>query len=64
MGSFLVSMQELVRESLSTKLVFEVPSSAVHPAFALSSDLAINPSRIVIGDEGHFLHKPTIVPLD
>jgi len=26
--------------------------------------LALNPARIVIGDEDHFLHWPTVVPLD
>jgi len=51
-------------QSLDTKLVFDIPADAVHPAFALGSDLAVNPATIVIADEAHFLHKPTIVPLD
>jgi hypothetical protein len=51
-------------QSLDTKLVFDLPASAVHPAFALGSSLAFNPASIVIADEAHFLHKPTIVPLD
>jgi hypothetical protein len=51
-------------QSLDTKLVFDLPASAVYPAFALSSNLGFNPARIVIADEAHFLHKPTIVPLD
>jgi hypothetical protein len=25
--------------------------------------LRLNPARIVIGDEDHFLHWPTVVPL-
>jgi len=50
-------------QSLATRLVFDVPADA-HPAFALASGLAFNPARIVIGDEDHFLHKRTIVPLD
>ena len=51
-------------QSIATKLVFDIPTSAAHPAFALGSDLAFNPARIVIADEAHFLHKPTVVPLD
>jgi hypothetical protein len=51
-------------QSLDTKLVFDLPASAVHPAFALGSGLGFNPATIVIADEAHFLHKPTIVPLD
>ena len=51
-------------QSVATKLVFDIPASAAHPAFALGSELKLNPASIVIADEGHFLHKPTIVPLD
>jgi hypothetical protein len=51
-------------QSVATKLVFDIPAVAAHPAFALGSDLRFNPASIVIADEGHFLHKPTIVPLD
>jgi hypothetical protein len=51
-------------QSVVTRLVFDIPTSALHPAFALGSDLAFNPARIVIADEDHFLHKPTVVPLD
>jgi hypothetical protein len=50
-------------QPLAVTLVFDVPANA-HPAFALASNLAINPARIVIGDEQHLFHKPTIVPLD
>ena len=50
-------------QSLETKLVFELPDDVSCPGFALGSDLAINPARIVIGDEEHFLHWPTVVPL-
>jgi len=50
-------------QSLETKLVFELPEDVNFPGFALGSDLAINPARIVIGDEDHFLHWPTVVPL-
>jgi len=49
--------------SVATKLVFDVPVSAAQPAFVLGSDLKFNPASIVIADECHFLHKPTIVPL-
>jgi hypothetical protein len=51
-------------QSLETKLVFELPEDIHDPGFALSSSLALNPARIVIGDEEHFLHWPTVVPLD
>jgi hypothetical protein len=51
-------------QSVVTKLVFDIPLSAARPAFALGSDLKFNPASIVIADECHFLHKPTIVPLD
>jgi len=50
-------------QSVATKLVFDVPVSAAQPAFVLGSDLKFNPASIVIADECHFLHKPTIVPL-
>jgi hypothetical protein len=50
-------------QSLTTHLVFELPEDVDSPGFALGSDLAINPARIVIGDEEHFLHWPTVVPL-
>ena len=49
---------------LKTKLVFEIPEDVDYPGFALGSNLALNPARIVIGDEDHFLHWPTVVPLD
>jgi hypothetical protein len=51
-------------QTLETKLVFEVPESVDDPGFALGSSVAFNPARIVIGDEDHFLHWPTVVPLD
>jgi len=50
-------------QSLTTHLVFELPEDVDSPGFALGSDLAMNPARIVIGDEEHFLHWPTVVPL-
>jgi hypothetical protein len=50
-------------QSLETKLVFELPEDVSYPGFALGSDLGLNPARFVIGDEDHFLHWPTVVPL-
>jgi hypothetical protein len=50
-------------QKLETKLVFELPEDVDYPGFGLGSELAINPARIVIGDEDHFLHWPTVVPL-
>ena len=51
-------------KTLETTLVFELSQDVDYPGFALASNLAINPARIVIGDEDHFLHWPTVVPLD
>lgn len=51
-------------QNLNTKVAFELPVDVRDPGFALGSDLAINPARIVIGDEEHFLHWPTVVPLN
>jgi hypothetical protein len=51
-------------QSLETRLVFELPEDVDYPGFALRSGLTINPARIVIGDEEHFLHWPTVVTLD
>jgi hypothetical protein len=51
-------------QSVNTNLVFDLPVDINHPALALDSGLAFNPSWIVIGDEMHFLHKPTIVRLE
>jgi len=50
-------------QSLETRLVFELPTNVDYPGFALGSNLRLNPARIVIGDEDHFLHWPTVVPL-
>ncbi len=50
-------------QSLETKLIFDLPADVDYPGFALGSDLTINPARIVIGDEEHFLHRPTVVTL-
>jgi hypothetical protein len=51
-------------QSVETKLVFELPNDIDYPGFALGSNLTFNPARIVIGDQDHFLHWPTVVPLD
>ncbi len=51
-------------QSLETTLVFDLPTDVDYPGFALGSSLALNPARIVIGDEDHFLHWPTVVTLD
>jgi len=51
-------------QSLETMLVFDLPTDVDYPGFALESNLAINPARIVIGDEENFLHWPTVWPLD
>lgn len=51
-------------ESVTAKLVFDVPANVARPGFVLGSDLSFNPSSIVIADEAHFLHRPTIVVLE
>ncbi|MGA2049468.1 MAG: hypothetical protein ABSG96_17345 [Terracidiphilus sp.] len=51
-------------QSLVTTQVFDLPTDVEYPGFALGSNLAINPARIVLGDEDHFLHWPTVWPLD
>jgi len=51
-------------QTLETKLVFELRDDVDYPGFALGSSLALNPARIMLGDEDHFLHWPTVVPLD
>ena len=51
-------------QSLETTLVFNLPTDIDYPGFALASNLALNPARIVIDDEEHFLHWPTVWPLD
>jgi hypothetical protein len=50
-------------QSLETTLVFDLPTNIDYPGFALGSNLKLNPARIVIADEDHFLHWPTVVPL-
>lgn len=51
-------------QSVATKLVFDVPAGIRRPAFTLGSNLAFSPARIVLADDEHFFHKPTVVPLD
>jgi hypothetical protein len=51
-------------QSLETTLVFDLPTDVDYPGFALESNLALNPARIVLGDEDHFLHWPTVWTLD
>jgi hypothetical protein len=50
-------------QSLETTLVFDLPTDVDYPGFALSSTLVLNPARIILGDEDHFLHWPTVWPL-
>ncbi len=51
-------------QSLETTLVFNLPTEVDYPGFALGSNLTLNPARIVLGDEDHFLHWPTVWPLN
>ena len=51
-------------QSVPIKLVFDIPKNVLHPTFTLGTNLSVFPARIVIANDEHFLHKPTIVPLD
>jgi hypothetical protein len=51
-------------ESVLAKLIFDLPPDVQRPGFALESSLVLYPPRIIIGDEMHFLHKPTVTPLE
>jgi hypothetical protein len=51
-------------ETALAKLIFDLPSEVKRPGFALESSLVFYPPRIIIGDEMHFLHKPTITLLE
>ena len=51
-------------EDLVVKLVFDLPLNVEHPAFTLGNRFLLYPPRIVIADDMHFLHKPTITPLE
>lgn len=52
-------------ESVSTRLRFEVPETR-HGGLGLVVDhaYAINPGRIIIGDDEHLGHNPTIIRLE
>lgn len=51
-------------QSVNTRLVFDVPEDTRNHAFTLGTNLAVFPPRIILANDEHFLHKPTIVPLD
>jgi hypothetical protein len=51
-------------QSVATKLVFDVPADILHPAFTLGTNLSVFPPRIIIANDEHYLHKPTVVPLN
>ena len=51
-------------ETALAKLVFDLPTEVKRPGFTLESSLVFYPPRIIIGDEMHFLQKPTITPLE
>jgi hypothetical protein len=51
-------------ETVLAELIFDLPSDVRHPGFALESSLILYPPRIIIGDEMHFLHKPTVTLLE
>jgi hypothetical protein len=51
-------------QHLETTLVFDLPTTVEYPGFALDSNLTMNPARIELGNEDHFLHWPTVWPLD
>jgi hypothetical protein len=51
-------------QPISSKLVFDVPTGIVSPAFTLGTTLRFFPPRIILASDEHFLHKPTIVRLE
>jgi len=51
-------------QSVSTKLVFDVPVDIKGLAFTLGTTIRFFPPRIILGDDEHFLRKPTIVRLE
>jgi len=51
-------------ESVTARLVYDLPSDIKRPGFALGNSLLLYPPRIIIADDMHFLHKPTITPLE
>jgi predicted NBD/HSP70 family sugar kinase len=51
-------------QAVSTKLVFDVPADIGSPAFTLGTTIRFFPPLIILGDDEHFLHKPTIVRLE
>ena len=51
-------------QSISTRLVFDVPAAIAGPAFTLGTTIRFFPPRIILANDEHFLHKPTIVRLE
>ena len=51
-------------ETVVAKLVFDLPANVKRPGFVLGSNLVFYPPRIIIADEMHFLHKPTVTWLE
>jgi hypothetical protein len=49
-------------ESFESRVAFDVPDNARHLAFVKASH-AWFPVRLIIGEPGSWLHRPTIVPL-
>jgi predicted NBD/HSP70 family sugar kinase len=47
-------------QSVSTKLVFDVPANIPGLAFTLGTNILFFPPRIILASDDHFLHKPTI----
>jgi hypothetical protein len=50
-------------ESVSTRLVFAVPAEARGLGLVVDHSYWLNPARIILGDEDHLGHKPTVIVL-
>ncbi len=50
-------------EKVRTRLVFDVPAEVERPGVVFGHSYLLNPAKVIVGDEGHFWHRPTMVQL-
>jgi hypothetical protein len=48
-------------QSVESRLVFDVPASAQRLGLVVDHSYALNPGWIIVGDQEHLGHKPTII---
>jgi hypothetical protein len=51
-------------QSVLTQLVFEVPDWVRKPGLTIGHDYRLNPALIIVGDDQHFMHRPTVIQLN